>query len=81
MYLLYLRMIQRSERLKKHMDDEVRIQTDYFKFEKQFEVTGMQFNNSKKSKVLHLGKSNRLHNYRMRNNSSAEKGFMGYSES
>lgn len=81
MYLLYLQMIQSSERLKKHVNDKVRIQTDYFKFKRQFEVTGRQFNNSKKSKVLHLGKSNRLHNYRMRNNSSSEKGFMGYSES
>lgn len=40
------------------MDDEVRIQADYYKWEKWSEVTGMQFNNGKKSKVLHLGKSN-----------------------
>lgn len=74
-------MIQSWERLKKHVDDEVRIQTDYYKLEKWSEVTGMQFNNSQKSKVLHLGKSNHLHNYRMRNNSSAENGCTGYSGS
>lgn len=45
------------------------------------QVVGMQFNKGKKSKILHLGKSNRLQNYRMSNNSSSEKGCMYYSGS
>lgn len=53
----------------------------YYKLEKLSEVAGMQFNKGKKSKVLHLGKSNRLQNYRRSNNSSSEKGCMDYSES
>jgi len=74
-------MIQSWEKLKQYMDDEVRIQTDYYKLEKWSKVTGMQFNKGKNSKVLHLAKSNRLYNYRMRNNNSSEKGGMGYSGS
>lgn len=49
--MLYLQIIQSWDKLKKHVDDEVRIQTDHYKSEKWSEVTGMQLNKGKKSKV------------------------------
>lgn len=58
------------------MDDKVGL-VDYYELEKWSEVTGMQFNKGKKSKVLHLGTSKHLHNYRMRHNSSSEKRMHG----
>uniref|UniRef100_A0A674JM42 Reverse transcriptase domain-containing protein n=1 Tax=Terrapene triunguis TaxID=2587831 RepID=A0A674JM42_9SAUR len=48
------------------LEDRIKIQNDLDKLEKWSEVNGMKFNKDK-CKVLHLGRNNQLHTYKMGN--------------